>query len=355
MVETQQQKRRFSWLLLLGSLGLCGLIVILIARPFWFTDRQGRAAPVPSLVTPPSHQTTSLTPLPSAPALTKFIGGFSIESDAEIANAVATGVQITVIYGNTPGETNDTLGAALQAQHMKVLDTLPWVYLHYYECHLDKSCPLTTYPELTSPQAVLSDLSAHLAQVQHNSLVIGYWVLDDWAYPAGSGKDLLVQMNRLIHQYTPGKPSLCGFGGEIPPLPETTFQWRDSTAANFSPEGCDMVGLYIYGESAPAGSYDWSMKSILPAVFASLAQRGWSISREPLVGLPQVFGGTIYGEQWPMLSARDVETASKTYCQHGATGLLYYNWGEQGQSPMTSKQVSQGIKNGIADCREIWK
>jgi hypothetical protein len=328
-------KRRLSLLILIGMVGICVV-----------TDAQ-------RIRTLLCGGKTPVAPV-SMPSLKHFIGGFGIKSDAEIANAVTNGIQSTLIYGYTPDETNDSVGEALKANNMKVIDTMPWTYLYYYECHLDKTCPAATYPELTSSQAVLSDLTVHLKRMQSNSLVIAYWMLDDWPYKAGSGKDLLVQMNTLIHQYTPGKPTICGFGAEIPPLPGTIL-WSDSTAANFSPQGCDMVGLYIYAQSDSTGTYDWSMAHVFPDVFASLKKREWSILQEPLVGIPQVFGGTINGKVWPTPNASDIETQTKAYCQQGATGILYYSWEESGQSPMNNSQINQGIKSGIADCELIWK
>jgi hypothetical protein len=38
-------------------------------------------------------------------------------------------------------------------------------------------------------------------------------------------------------------------------------------------------------------AYDWSMSAILPAMFACLQQRGWTITKEPLFGIAQAFGG----------------------------------------------------------------
>jgi hypothetical protein len=370
--DTPRPKRNLL-VVLLSIIGLLVAIAVQLARPLLLESDLSQSTITPvanptkifittataTAATKHSGGQTKTTPViaPAQPllsSLSHFIGGFSIESNAEIVNAVDAGIQSTLIYGYALSEI-DQVSATLKANNIKVIDAMPWEYLYYYECHIHNTCSATIYPELTSPGALLSDVTAHLMQVQSNSLVIGYWVLDDWPYKSGSGKDLLIQINSLIHQYTPGKPSICGFGGEIPPLPQTIFQWDDSTAANFSPQGCDMVGLYIYGQSYTTGSYDWTMSHILPAVFTSLKNRGWNITKEPLVGISQAFGGTVYGETWPVPDANSVETQTKTYCQQGATGIIYYNWVESGPSPMTDSQITQGIKKGNADCKEIWK
>lgn len=313
-----------------------------------------------SVLLPPALTATSMhsqlfSPTPTASSLTHFIGGFGIETDAEIANAEADGIRATIVYGYTP-QKNDALSLKLQAHNLKIIDAMPWEYLYYYECHMNSTCPASEFPELTTPQAVFNDLIAHLKQVQNDPSIVGYWVLDDWSYGDGTGKDFLVQMNRLIHYYTPGKPSICGFGAGILPRSTASDYWNDGTAANFSPQGCDMVGLYIYADSNTTGTYDWTMSQILPTIFASLKKRGWDSTKEPLIGIPQAFGGTVGSDQWPIPDANNIETQSKTYCQQGATGIIYYQWVDTSeQSPMNNAQITQGIKNGIADCLEIWQ
>jgi len=282
-----------------------------------------------------------------------FTGGFGIESDAEIANAMADDIQTTLIYGYAPLPT-DPVAKALTAHKMKLIDAIPEEYLYYYECHIHNTCSASTYPELTAVQVLLTDVTNHLQQEKNNPLIVGYWVLDDWNFGDGTGKDLLVQINNLIHRYTPGKPSICGFGGGIPPLP-SKGGWDDQVTDNFSPQGCDMIGLYIYAKNGSTGKYDWNMSNILPAAFAALKKRGWDSMKEPLVGIPQVFGGIVEGISWPIPDANAVEMQTKTYCQQGAIGIIFYDWDPLAQSPMTNSQITQGIKNGIADCKKIWK
>ena len=290
---------------------------------------------------------------------THILGGFSIDTPERVTNVAADGLQIDLLYGFPPSET-DSLGQVLKAHNMKVIDGAVNTYLYYYECHKLKTCSATTFPELTSVQALLTDVNNHLRQEKNNSLIIGYWVLDDWPLnDLGSAKNILVQEHALIHQYTPDRPAICGFGGEIYPVPSHTYSWLDGIAANFSPQGCDMVGLYIYGASYTTGTYDWTMAKILPAMFTSLKKRGWDITKEPLIGIPQAFGGTLGGEPWPVSTAQSIETQSKSFCQNGATGIIYYAWDNSGldktsQLPWNSAQITQGIRKGIAACKQYW-
>jgi hypothetical protein len=304
-------------------------------------------------------------------------GGFSIDTPEEATKAAMDGVQVVFQYGQPPTE-NDALGKKLQSLHMKVIDGYISSYLYYYECHRTHTvtppppwytnpCAADSHPELNSENALLANIAHHLQQVKNNPLIIGYWTLDDWVlWDAGSAQPLLIQIHNLIQHYTPGRPAICGFGGSIDLHHE--YGWEDWVADNFSPQGCDEVGFYIYASSLPdstptasPGDYDWSMSQLLSAMFASLQQRGWDIAEEPLIGIGQAFGGpkAHTGSYWVMPGAKDIEAQSKSFCEHGATGLAFYSWddptyGPTTQSPMNNTRIDTGIQNGIAACKQYW-
>ncbi len=306
-----------------------------------------------------------------------ILGGFSIDTPQKAANAAADGIQVTFKYGQPPSE-EDSLGQQLQALDMKVIDGYVSSYLYYYECHRTAElepallgpgqyCQKDPYPSLTDENVLLAAVAAHLNQVKDNPLIIGYWVLDDWVqWDAGSARPILIKIHQLIRQYTPGRPAICGFGGSIGLRQE--YAWADWIADNFSPQGCDKVGFYIYTSSLPnttpaegPDAYNWSMSGVLPAMFASLQQRGWAMTREPLIGIVQAFGGPTAqtGRYWVTPTARDVETQSRSFCEHGATGLTFYTWdgsgyGTESQTPMNSPQIQMGIRNGTAACKAYW-
>jgi hypothetical protein len=309
---------------------------------------------------------------------TPILGGFSITTPEQATKASMDDVQVVFQYGQPPSE-HDALGQKLKSLHMKVIDGYISSYLYYYECHRTHTvklpasgevnpCTTDSHPELNSENALLANIANHLQQEKHNPLIIGYWVLDDWvAWDAGSARQLLIKIHALIQQYTPGRPAICGFGGSIDPY--MRYGWSDELADNFSPQGCDEAGFYIYASSLPnttpsssSDFYDWSMSGILPAMFASLQQRGWNISKEPLIGIGQAFGGpqAHTDRYWVTPSAKDIETQSRSFCEHGATGLAFYSWedpeyGPTTQTPMSSAEVGTGIRNGIAACKAYWK
>jgi len=297
------------------------------------------------------------------------IGGFGIDTPQRAMKAAADGIQVVFKYGEPP-TLSDSLGQALNSLHLKVVDAMPWTYLHQYECHRLKNLASPSvyasyctadYPGMASENALFAALTAHLQQVKANQLIIGFWILDDWIREAGDAKQILIDMHTLIQKYMPGRPSICGFGGSIGLYQD--YRWADWDADNFSPQGCDMVAFYIYTssitnvESSP-DAFNWSMERLLPAMFTSLQQRGWDIEEEPLIGIGQAFGGPL-DRYYVTPNAKDIVIQSASFCKYGATGLVFYAWDNSGfgptnQTPMNSPEIEMGIRSGISACKSIW-
>ena len=307
-----------------------------------------------------------------------IVGGFSIDTPEGAVKASKDGVEVAFEYVQPPTQ-NDELGQKLQSLHTKVIDGFISSYLYYYECHRTEElkpalvgpgqyCQADAHPELTDENVLLATIATHLKQVKNNPLIIGYWGLDDWVqWDAGNARPLLIKIHELVQRYTPHRPMICGFGGSI--AQGTGYGWEDWIAANFSPQGCDWVGLYIYtstlSDTIPhlsSNAYNWSMARLLPAIFSSLKERGWDITKEPLLGIGQAFGGPIKNTNryWVTPTAKDIETQSRSFCENGATGLAFYAWddsafGPMTQTPMNSPGIQMGIHNGISTCKVYWK
>lgn len=103
------------------------------------------------------------------------------------------------------------------------------------------------------------------------------------------------------------------------------------------------------------------MAGILPAIFASLQRRGWNITKEPLIGIGQAFGGPIAHRDAYRATpdAQSIEAQSSSFCQHGASGLVFYSWDASEPDlttpmPMNSAAISTGIRDGITACKRYW-
>lgn len=352
------------------------LVVSLIAFAALYQKVQAQPPVTAASGLTSKHTTTAYVP-PLPIQKMHLIGGFSASTIQSVMNASDDGVQTMFYYGNPP-EQSSKIGKVLQALNMQEVDGFIASNLYYYECQrlramvpaldgLGSYCTPGSSPKFASEDAFLATIADHLKQARNNSLVIGYWVLDDWApWDEGSARQLLVKIHALIQQYTPGRPAICGFGALL--YPGAIPGWRDSTAANFSPQGCDAVGLYIYTEPVssttppvPSSAYDWSMSKLLPVIFMSLQQRGWDITREPLIGIAQAFGGPITdaNRYQAAPTAADMELQSRSFCEHGAIGLTFYGWsdswfGPLTQTPMSSSEVGSGIRQGVSACQSIW-
>jgi hypothetical protein len=96
-------------------------------------------------------------------------------------------------------------------------------------------------------------------------------------------------------------------------------------------------------------------------MFASLQKRSWAVSKEPLIGLAQAFGGlgAHIDDYWVTPPAKDIETQSQSFCEYGASWLSFYAWDDSGfgptvQTPMNNREIETGIRNGVAACKQIW-
>jgi len=300
--------------------------------------------------------------------------GFSINSVAAVDNAVALGVNTAIIYG-TPYTPADPVGAEMRAKGMREVDGGFASELYYYECHRTHTvalpptgqtntyCATDAQPAINSESALLAAIDTKLQADAANPLILGYWVLDDWAtWDSGSAKLVLQAVHSHIQSYTPSYPAICGvgFGIDKPGISD----WVPGLALNYSNSGCDMVGIYSYISSystyMDGSQFDFTLKAGLSAVFASLQQQGWNVHNTPLLGIGQAFAGTYAITNYePGITVAQMQTEATAFCQAGANSIGWYGWsdsgfGSQTLTPMTSTVIQSGIKAGIAACQSRW-
>ncbi|HCI79218.1 MAG TPA: hypothetical protein DHW02_05985, partial [Ktedonobacter sp.] len=203
--------------------------------------------------------------------------GFSINSVAAVDNAAAQGINTAIVYG-TPYTPADPIGAEMRLKGMHEVDAGIASELYYYECHRTHTvalppagqtntyCATDVQPTLNSESALLTAIDSKLQTDAANPLVLGYWVLDDWAtWDSGSAKLVLQAIHSQIQSYTPSYPAICGIGVAVN-KPGTT-NWFPGIALNYSNSGCDMVGIYSYVNSYPSytdgSQFDFTLKASL--------------------------------------------------------------------------------------------
>ena len=303
---------------------------------------------------------------------TRFVAGFSADTPARVAKAAADGVTADILYGGPPSPSS-RLGKALARHHMTVVDGRLSGELFYWECHRTHTvapppagqrndyCTSDEKPSVDSPAVVLKTIAKWLRQDRSNPLVRAYWVLDDWAWwDGGSARGLLQRIHHEIRRETPSYPAICGFGGTV--LKAGKRGGFDlSTAKNYSNAGCDMVGWYNYapiGERHPSNGkqLDWGMGLLLREEGHDLAKFGWSLSRAPLLGIGQAWGGPYERVRYqPGLTTAEVRTQARAFCSYGASAIGWYAWDDRGFGPHThtpnnSTAIQRGIAEGASAC-----
>lgn len=312
----------------------------------------------------------------SAAALLHAAVGFSVDTPARAAQAASDGITTTILYGGSPSF-DSPLEVALRSHGIGVIDGGISSILFYWECHRTHTLapPPSSYaqndycitdedPKISSEAIALAHVSQLLERDAKRPYVVGYWVLDDWpSWDYGSGRNMLRKIHASILQKSSGRPAICGFGAGFGK--GTTYYWDPGTAANYSNAGCDIVGWYNYtpfGKRKPSNGvhYNWAMHGLLPAMARTLGKYGWRLSRTPLMGIGQAWGGRYgAGHYQPGITADEMQTQAAAFCAFGASIISWYAWDDsqdvaQTQTPNNSRAVADGIKAGLGACKADW-
>jgi hypothetical protein len=234
-----------------------------------------------------------------ADGLGHAIVGFTVDTPARAADAGSVGVNATILYSESPTPSSG-LAKALQDNGISVIDGSISSELQYWECHRTHTvapppggrndyCHNDEKPGVDSEGVVLKYVALELERDAQLTYVRGLWVLDDWPYwDYGSARKLLQEIRTLARAKVPHDPAICGFAATL--ARPGRVAWQHGLALNYSNDGCDMVGWYVYtpfGRRKPSNGedLDWSMQSLLPAMGSSLAKQGWTLAHTPLLGI----------------------------------------------------------------------
>jgi hypothetical protein len=195
---------------------------------------------------------------------------------------------------------------------------------------------------------LLADAEKHFAYVAKNpslrSKIIGYYTIGDWDTDFGKAKVALQKVAALAHKYTPEKPAICGLQANSG-WSGNAANYRDRYLLNYTPEGCDMLAVYLY----PWGAGKVPMTNFANVITA-LKSVGWTASQTPIVAVPQSYGGK-YGYSVP--TAAQVESQTKYFCQLGARHVVFYDF-LTATNGSNSTSIQAGMKAGIKACQTIW-
>lgn len=327
------------------------------------------AAPIQHDVLPSS----SLARAASTSVLDHQAIGFSVDTPARAVIASRQGVTATILYNGLPAP-GSALAVALREHGISAIDGSISNYLDRWECYRIKTVkpppsayPWNCYPSQIYYKSVAQLLAAIKPLVERDAKLgaSGYWILDDWPYwDPGSAHNVLPQIRSLIAGIAPGKPAICGFAGTVGKA--GYVGWDKGTGYNYSNAGCDAVGWYNYsnfGITTPSNgnALDWTMKALLSAQAATLHKYGWVQKTHPLIGIGQAWGGHYDGKYYqPGLSTAQMRTQAQAFCRFGATSISWYAWDDSGweagtETPETSTAVADGVVDGLAACRSVWK
>jgi len=286
-------------------------------------------------------------------------GGYGIVSQQDIIDMANSGFNL--FYGGSYNP-NSTIRQLIMSNNIKEIVNLTGRL--YQVCPpnpVSGQCAISSVDE----QSILNSVQLILNQTSQDPSVIGYWILDD---TPGDVHTIIQKIHDLVANSNKTsifpRPAICGLGGGLDYKSNSSqpyFSYGNvavDSMINISPTACDAIGLYLYG-SAPINDrslIDWSMKNILPQVFAVLRSRGWDQSKQPLIALPHTFDMPVTpGWYYVMPTAADVAMQTEAYCKAGAIALLPYAWhtsisGSE-HALWNSPDLVSGFKQGVQACQ----
>lgn len=259
-----------------------------------------------------------------------LVFAYTISDDT--ASAVATGLTSGFTYEGTPGQGWSTLTGA----GLKIVSGYGTQVSCGYQRYLGDSVSCSS-GALSYDQA-LSKWRDYLqsSAVQSNlGNIVGFALSDDWYNNPGAGKKLFQDMTAAVHQYAPGHRSICIVTANTSYAHSASSYASFAAAQNFSPAGCDMVGIYLYPtvNNQPFTNFTNAI--------AGLKLNGLDTAVTPVIGIAESYNTT----------GTAVENEVKYMCDNGASsiGFWAYNTG-LGTAAAESEDIRGGMSRGIQYC-----
>jgi len=293
--------------------------------------------------------------------VTHQAGPYGVKLPNEVPDIAHYGFTLAVM----PYQPFDSVfGQMLQRYHLNYLDMFFWSQIRNI-CPATNDCSLSAEEE----NDLLNKARLHLQEVKNNPNIAGFWILDD--YP-GNVKSTLIKIHDLVREAnltsSIQRPTVCGFGARLDykANPEDrgytkSHHYFRRSLENFSPEACDGVALYLYGENKvdDPQTIDWSMSDVLPYAMVALKRYGWDPNRQPLIGLTQAFAYRWKSGEVNFVKPRyqDILTQTEAYCKWGASAIIFYAWDDsvaetEKIEAVNSEEMRRAMKDGVSICKE---
>jgi hypothetical protein len=321
-----------------------------------------------------------------------FVGAFTAASSPQAVElAATTGINYVQSYGLFQNISTETI-QKIREHQMSVVSGHVLNEIAQYGCwrarvinpppsanskYLQACTEIPeTYKNITTLQAgkavFLQRVENQLKNLQTKpniDLISHFWILDDWhGWDAGGVQSDLPEVTKLVHQYFPGRQTICGFGG-IAVLPKdfqptsTNDGFNEKSLMNFSPKGCDIADFYTYtyasGTNTTPDKFDWSMSKTLPLFISTLKEVGkqadptWDGDIQ-MIGTGQIFGDTEADSVRLIPRPEDIVVQTTAFCQNGM-GIMPFEWTDPRPNrltPFNSDSLKQGIAQGIENCKK---
>lgn len=257
---------------------------------------------------------------------------YSISDDT--ASAVAVGLNSGLNYESNPGHGWNLLTGA----GLKIIsdygDQLTRCYLYGLSGSNSVQCQLGAMTDA----AVMTKWKAYLqSSVVQNNLnnIVGFALSDDWYSNPGAGKKLFQDMTAAVHTYAPGHRSICILTANTNYAHSAQSYSNFAAAQNFSPSGCDMVGLYLYPtvNKQPLTNFTNAIEG--------LKLNGLNTSVTPIIGIAESYNTT----------GAAVEKEVKYMCDNGASSIGFWAYNTRlGTAASQSADIRGGMSRGIQYC-----
>jgi hypothetical protein len=288
-------------------------------------------------------------------------GAFFLQNTGEVDAAANLGLSLVFESYTDP---SSPIGLEMQARGITYIDMYPWEQIVQTCGKTFGHCTISPVQE----KHIVNAIRLHLARVQHDPLVAGFYILDD---NPGHIMPTLNAITRLVHDANASsifpRPTICALGITLDWRPSLDVPYKKSHSqfmgaiANYSPTTCDIPDVYAYGIGRangimiPENQTDWTASALIPYVTSTLQAHGWNPA-SGFISTPQTFHNTDLHDARP--TSADIAAETAGFCSGGAISVVAFAWDDGGQAGrhdlFNTPAYRSGYQAGLAQCERLW-